>query len=392
MSVRLKDVARVVEGAEPKFGDTVIMGRWGVLMTMSSQYGANTMEVTKALEAALDEMKPVFEKEGIKLYPRLHRPATFIETALRNMKHSLALGGILVAVVLFLLLGSVRTACISLTAIPLSLLTAVIVLEKFGITINTITLGGLAIALGEVVDDSIIDVENIFRRLRENKTLAQPRPVFSVVLDASLEVRRAVVYATFIVALIFLPVLTLTGLQGSFFAPLALSYILAILASLLVALTVTPALAYLVFDKGVRKTEEPRLQHWLKAGYRRVLGFDRPLAARRHRRGGGDLRRRADAAADRGQGEFLPEFREGHFVLQVFAAPGTSLPEMLRIGHADLRGAAGQHRTSPPSSSRSAAPNWAKTRGGRIAANSMSSSSRCPARRRRRWPTRSARS
>ncbi len=169
LSVRLKDVARVVEGAEPKFGDTVVMGRWGVLMTMSSQYGANTMEVTKRLEAALDEMKPVFEQEGIRVYARLHRPATFIEAALRNMKHSLALGGILVAVVLFLLLGSVRTACISLTAIPLSLLTAVIVLEKFGITINTITLGGLAIALGEVVDDSIIDVENIFRRLRENK-------------------------------------------------------------------------------------------------------------------------------------------------------------------------------------------------------------------------------
>ncbi len=124
-SVRLKDVARVVEGAEPKFGDTVIMGRWGVLMTMSSQYGANTMEVTKALEAALGEMKPVLQKEGIQLYPRLHRPATFIEAALTNMKHSLALGGILVAVVLFLLLGSVRTACISLTAIPMSLLTAV---------------------------------------------------------------------------------------------------------------------------------------------------------------------------------------------------------------------------------------------------------------------------
>src|SRR5207245_8517963 len=116
---------------------------------------------------ALDEMKPVFEKEGITLYPRLQRPATFIEASLSNMEHSLALGAILVAVVLFLLLGSVRTACISLTAIPLSLLTAVIVLEKFGITINTITLGGLAIALGEVVDDSIIDVENIFRRLRE---------------------------------------------------------------------------------------------------------------------------------------------------------------------------------------------------------------------------------
>src|SRR5205823_10235052 len=135
----LKAVARVVEGAEPKVGGAAIQGAWRVLMTMSSQFGANTMEVTRALEAALAEMQPVFDKEGIRLYPRLHRPATFIEAALRNMKHSLALGGILVAAVLFLLLGSARTAGISLTAIPLSLLTAVIVLEKFGITINTIT-------------------------------------------------------------------------------------------------------------------------------------------------------------------------------------------------------------------------------------------------------------
>jgi CzcA family heavy metal efflux pump len=330
-SVRLKDVARVVEGGEPKFGDTVIMGRWGVLMTMSSQYGANTMEVTKLLEAALDDMKPVFEKEGIKIFGRMHRPATFIEAALRNMKHSLALGGILVAVVLFLLLGSVRTACISLVAIPMSLLTAVMVLEKCGITINTITLGGLAIALGSVVDDSIIDVENIFRRLRENKTLAQPKPVFEVVLRASLEVRRAIIYATFIVVLIFLPVLTLTGLQGSFFAPLALSYILAILASLLTALTLTPALAFLFFDKGVSQPTEPRLQRWLKTGYRRGLG----LIARWPRLIIGVVAVVCVAAATRLPffgGELLPKFREGHFVLQVSTPPGTSLLEMLRVG------------------------------------------------------------
>src|SRR2546421_7530510 len=166
-SVRLRDLARVVEGPEPKFGDCLIQGRWGVLLTMSSQYGANTLEVTRALEAALNDLKPTFDKQGITLYPGLHRPATFIQTSLSNIEHSLALGGILVAVVLFLLLGSVRTACISLVAIPLSLLTAVILLQKFGISLNTITLGGLAIALGEVVDDSIIDVENIFRRLRE---------------------------------------------------------------------------------------------------------------------------------------------------------------------------------------------------------------------------------
>src|SRR6266850_3262006 len=353
-SVRLKDVARIVEGAEPKFGDTVIQGRWGVLMTMTSQYGANTMEVTQALEAALKELDPVFKQQGIELLPRLHRPATFIEAALRNMKHSLLLGGILVAVVLFLLLGSVRTAGISLTAIPLSLLTAVIVLETFGITINTITLGGLVIALGEVVDDSIIDVENIFRRLREfqarkssgaqfpltpalspaereMRRTATAREIFNVVLNASLEVRRAVVYATFIVALIFLPVLTLTGLQGSFFAPLALSYILAIMASLLVALTITPALAYLFFGKGVRKTSEPRVQQWLKARYTRVLGFiarwPRAIIALVVL-----ICALALTQLPTGKGGFLPEFREGHFVLQVFAAPGTSLPEMLRLG------------------------------------------------------------
>ena len=349
LSVRLKDIAHVVEGAEPKFGDTLIQGRPGVLMTMSSQYGANTMDATRALEAALAEMKPVMEKQGIKIYDRLHRPATFIEVALRNMEHSLALGGILVAIVLFVLLGSIRTASISLTAIPLSLLTAVIVMQKFGITLNTITLGGLAIALGEVVDDSIIDVENIFRRMREYlarrgqtettgtgapttpATIPQPRSIFEVVLHASLEIRQAVVFATFIVILVFLPVLTLTGLQGSFFAPLALSYILAILASLLVALTVTPALAYVMFRKGVRRTEDPAVQRWLKDVYRRVLGFvshwPRVMMAA--------VLVLCIAAVTRLHtfgGDFLPEFREGHFVLQVFATPGTSLPEMLRVG------------------------------------------------------------
>jgi CzcA family heavy metal efflux pump len=331
-SVRLKDVARVVEGPEPKFGDTRIQGRWGVLMTMSSQFGANTMEVTKSLEAALAEMKPTLDKAGITLYPRLHRPATFIEMSLKNMEHSLALGGILVAVVLFLMLGSVRTACISLTAIPLSLLTAIIVLQKFGITINTITLGGLAIALGEVVDDSIIDVENIFRRLRERQAreAVGPREVVSIVLHASLEVRSSVVFATFIVALIFLPVLTLTGLQGSFFAPLALSYILAIMASLLVALTLTPALASVMFRNGVRKTEDPFLQSWLKSWYRGVLSF----VARWPRIIIGAVVILCALALTQlpSGGEFLPEFREGHFVLQVFATPGTSLPEMLRLG------------------------------------------------------------
>jgi CzcA family heavy metal efflux pump len=276
-------------------------------------------------------MKPVFEKEGITLYPAMHRPATFIEVALKHIRASLLLGGALVGVVLFLFLGHFRTAFISLTAIPLSLLTAIVLMDRFGITLNTITLGGLAIAIGEVVDDAIIDVENIFRRLRENQSAAKPRPIFNVVLDASLEVRTAVVYATFIVALVFLPVLTLTGLQGKFFAPLALSYILAIMASLAVALTLTPALSFLFFARGVRSTGEPRLQTWLKKVYVRMLGaIARAQAA--IMMFVLILCLGAAAVLPFFGGEFLPEFREGHFVLQVFAAPGTSLSEMLRIG------------------------------------------------------------
>jgi CzcA family heavy metal efflux pump len=331
-SVRLKDVAKVAEGAQPKFGDSLVQGRHAVFMAMSSQYGANTMEVTLAVEAALKEMQPIFDQEGVKLYSKLHRPATFIENSLRNIEHSLYIGGALVAVVLLLFLGHVRTAFISITAIPLSLLAAIVLLDHFGVTLNTITLGGLAIAIGAVVDDAIIDVENIFRRLRENQSLPQPRPVFNVVLDASLEVRSAVVYATFIVALVFLPVLTMTGLQGSFFAPLALSYILAIMASLAVALTVTPALCLLFFGRGGHGADETRLQAWLKRNYGRGLGFvsRRPrltivavivicvLAVTR--------------LASFSGGELLPEFREGHLVLQVQAVPGTSLPEMMRIG------------------------------------------------------------
>jgi CzcA family heavy metal efflux pump len=330
-SLRLRDIATVTEGAEPKFGDTLVMGRAGVLMTMSSQYGANTMEVTNGLDAALKELKPVFAREGIKLYPHLHRPASFIEESLANIRHSLLLGAGLVAVVLFVFLGHFRTAFISLTAIPLSLLGAIIVLDRLGVSLNTITLGGLAIALGSVVDDAIIDVENILRRLRENQALPAPRPALNVILDASLEVRSAIVYATFIVALVFLPVLTLTGLQGSFFAPLAQSYILAIMASLGVALTVTPALTLLFFSRGARGAEMPWLQRALRGGYERILRWvaRHPVAVV------GTVALLCALALSRLLflgGEFLPEFREGHFVLAVSTAPGTSLPEMLRIG------------------------------------------------------------
>ncbi|MFN7971989.1 MAG: efflux RND transporter permease subunit [Acidobacteriota bacterium] len=326
--VRIADLADVREAAEPKQGDTVVMGRPGILVTMSSQYGANTSEVTELLEKAIAEMRPVFAAEGITLYDRLHRPATFIEHAIKNVKRSLLLGGVFVAIVLFLFLLNLRTAFISITAIPLSLLTAVVVMDAFHISLNTITLGGLAIAIGEVVDDAIIDVENIYRRLRETRTGASAR---RIVLDASLEVRTAVVYATFVVVLVFVPVLTLSGLQGRLFAPLGIAYILAILASLGVALTVTPALSLLLLRRSAGKEAEPGFLRHLKAAYRRILGatLPRPAAVI-----AAVLVVFAGAAllVPFFGGEFIPQFREGHFVLQVFAAPGTSLPELIRIG------------------------------------------------------------
>ena len=214
--VRIKEVARVQDGPEPRIGDALIQGRPGVMFSLLSQYDANTLEVTRRVEAALAEMKPLFDRLGVTLYARLHRPATFIESSLHNIEHSLYLGGILVAVVLFLFLGNFRTAFISLTAIPLVAADGHHPARPVRRDANTITLGGLAIAIGEVVDDAIIDVENIFRRLRENLALPKPRSAFRVVLEASVEVRGAVVYATFVVALVFLPVLTMSGLKEVF--------------------------------------------------------------------------------------------------------------------------------------------------------------------------------
>ena len=328
--VRLADIADITYGAAPKFGDALVMGQPGVLLALSSQYGANTLEVTREVETALAELEDTFKANHIRSHNALHRPASFIETSLENIQRSLLFGAILVAVILLLFVGNLRIAFISLTAIPLSLLTAVATLSAFGVTINTLTLGGLAIAIGEVVDDAIIDAENIHRRLRENAALAAPRPAGLVVLDASLEVRGAVVYATFLVALVFMPVLTLSGLQGKFFGPLALSYIFATLASLGVAVVLTPVLCLLLLDS--KRTGAPQPQDgWLRTTYLRTVRFfiDKPklaivLVAL--------LCAGSFWAMPASTGELLPSFREGHYVIQVETAAGASLPEMKRLG------------------------------------------------------------
>lgn len=330
-NVTLGQVADVREDAEPPFGAASIEGKTGVILVVSAQYGSNILDVTRQVEQALQELTPALQPEGIELRPDLFRPANFVNTSIHNIRTSLLLGAVLVIVVLFLFLFDIRTAAVSCTAIPLSLLAAVAVMDRMGFSVNTMTLGGLAIAIGEVVDDAVIDVENILRRLRENAALEHPRPIFNVVLDASIEVRSAVVYATFAVALVFIPVLTLSGLAGRIFAPLGVAYILSILASLLVALTLTPALSMLVLGKRPPRREEPPLIHWLKNRYvslleriERIPGLVVGFVAVTTICG--------ITALPFFSTSFLPELREGHYILHMQAVSGTSLDESLRSG------------------------------------------------------------
>lgn len=329
--LRLRDVATIREGAETRFGDGSINGGPGIVIVVSGQLGSNTKTVASAVEAVLGGLAPAIAAEGLTLYPDLFRPSAFIDLAIRNVATALLVGAILVAVVLVLFLFDLRAAAISLTAIPLSLLAAVIVLDGFGFSINTLTLGGLAIALGEVVDDAIIDVENIGRRLRENRALRSPRPTLDVIRDASLEVRHSVVYATFVVALVFVPVLTMSGLQGALFRPLGLAYILATLASLVVALTVTPALTLVLLGRRERSGRDSVVLRALRDGFDRLLVRFLP-----HPRAVAMVTALvclgAVAVLPFFGSAFLPDFREGHYVVHMAAVPGTSLEESVRLG------------------------------------------------------------
>ena len=266
--LRIGDVATVVEGFPVPIGDAVINSGPGLMLIVEKQLGANTLTVTRGVEEALEQMKPALS--GVTVDPTIFRPATFIEMSLHNLSRALLVGCVLVVLVIMVFLSDWRTALISSLAIPLSLLAAGLLLHYRGGTLDTMVLAGLVIALGEVVDDAIIDVENIVRRLRLNRAAEHPQPAIKVVLDASMEVRSAVLYGSVIVVLVFVPVFMLDGLAGAFFRPLALSYVLAILASLLVALTITPALALLLLPKHLERRES-RFLGALKAQYRRML-------------------------------------------------------------------------------------------------------------------------
>ena len=327
--IRLGDVAEVKIGNPPLIGDAVINDGDGILLIVEKQPWGNTLDVTIGVEKVLEDMQPALP--GVTIDSTIFRPATFIQLSIDHLTGALWLGCLLVVVVLALFLGDWRTAIISITAIPLSLAIALLLLRWRGETINTMILAGLIIALGEVVDDAIIDVENILRRMRQNALLANPLPKLKVVLDASLEVRSAVVYASVIIVLVFVPVFFLPGLAGTFFQPLALSYILAITASLAVALTLTPALSLMLLKVKPGTHRDALLSRGMKAIYRGIL----PLFARSPW-----LAMLILIAAFTGTGwvwhtqlkeEFLPSFKERDFLMHWLEKPNTSVEASKRI-------------------------------------------------------------
>jgi CzcA family heavy metal efflux pump len=326
----LGQVAKVEIGAGFKTGDAIINGEKGVILSVTKQPWANTLTTTLAVEKALDALHTSIPKDVKLVYT--FRQADFIETAIHNMLEALAFGGLLVVFVLFLFLQNWRTVVISLTAIPLSLLAAVISLKLQGGTINTMTLGGLAIAIGEVVDDAIIDVENVYRRLRENQDRPEPRPVMSVVFEASREIRGSVFYATFIVALVFLPIFSLSGLEGKIFSPLGWSYIVAIVASLIVALTVTPGMCLMLI--GNQKSlphDEPLFSKLLKLIYSPVLSGVLKYPKTIIFAGILILIISLSPLPFMGK-EFLPTFDESNLIVASNSVPGTSLTVTSKTG------------------------------------------------------------
>ncbi|MER3427515.1 MAG: CusA/CzcA family heavy metal efflux RND transporter [Pyrinomonas sp.] len=331
-SVLLGEVAAVKEGPRIKRGDAGTNGAPAVIMSVQKQPGASTIELTEKIDDAIREIQATLPPD-IEINLRLFRQANFIQASIRNVIEALRDGAILVTVVLFLFLLNLRTTAITLTAIPLSFIVTFLVFRAFDVSINTMTLGGLAVAIGELVDDSIVDVENIFRRLRENRASPDPKPARRVIYEASLEIRSSIVYATLIVALVFVPLFALTGIEGRLLAPLGLAYITSLIASLVVSLTVTPVLAsYLLPQmKVMRHGRESFLVRFLKRWDERLLRH-----TLRHPNvvmaSAGALLVAALATLPFVGTSFLPEFNEGTLTINVLAEPGISLEESDRIG------------------------------------------------------------
>lgn len=328
--VTLKELADIRLAPALTVNDALVMGKRGVVLWVSSQFGANTLTTTRRIETALGGILPQLKAEGIQVYPALQRPANFIERALHSLEESLVVAAILIFAVLYLFFRNWRSACIIFLAIPLSLTAALMVLDRTGYTLNTMTLAGFAMSLGVLVDDAIIDIENILRRLSLNAAEPCPRPKVQVILDGCLEVRAPVVYATLVVITVFIPQLFISTVQGHLTGPLAVTFILAVIASLFVAMTVTPALCALFLSGETTRHEAGWLVR-LKSLQAGTIAF----VDRRFRLVSGLvilLLLSSLAVLPFLGGSLVPEFREGHFVMYVSSLPGTSLREMTAVG------------------------------------------------------------
>jgi len=332
--VLVRDVATVTFGTPVQRGDGSVNAKQAVILSVQKQPNADTLDLQKKVDAALDEMERAGAlPKDVKVDRYIFRQSDFISAAIQNVEEAIRDGAVLVIVILFLFLWNFRTSAITLTAIPLSIICTALIFRWFGISINTMTLGGLAVAIGELVDDSIVDVENIFRRLKENKQRPDPRPILEVVYEASSEVRNSIVYATLILLVVLLPLFFLGGLEGRMFVPLALAYIATLVMSLVVSLTVTPALSSFLIPgaKLVKEGKDSFIVRWIKAADTRVLkvtlrhpwkvlAFAALICAA------------SFASFAFMGGEFLPPFNEGTMTVNVIANPGTSLAESNRLG------------------------------------------------------------
>jgi CzcA family heavy metal efflux pump len=332
-ALTLADIAEIkLAGPIAKRGDASINGKPGVLLAISKQPGTDTITLTKRIENELASIEKTLP-EGVILNPEIFKQADFIENAIENIIEALRDGSILVAIILFLFLLNFRTTAITLVAIPLSVVVTFIIFKWFGMSINTMTLGGLAVAIGELVDDAIVDVENVFRRLRENKHKQKPEPVLKIVFKASKEIRNSIVFSTVIVFMVFLPLFAMSGLEGKVFVPLGVAYITSIVASMIVSLTVTPALCSYLLPKMKRMDDEKDgwLVHQLKAIHGKILGAALPRVKSVFRLVAILFLGALMLVSTFGR-EFLPEFNEGSFTINVTSPPGTSLEESNRLG------------------------------------------------------------
>lgn len=329
--VRVKDIAEVQEGPQIKRGDASVNAKSSVIMTIQKQPGASTIDLTNDIDKALKELSASLPK-GVKIEPDLFKQSRFIENSIHNVKEALRDGVILVLIVLFLFLMNLRTTAITMTAIPLSFVLTAIVFKIFGLSVNTMTLGGLAVAIGELVDDAIVDVENVYRRLRENKLLAKPKNTLKVIFEASSEVRNSIVIATLIVCLVFVPLFSMGGIEGRLFAPLGISYIVSLLASMIVSLTVTPVLCSYLLSKGeLLEHKDGALVRKLKQWDRHIL--DKSLAHPKTVLGvTSALFVGAVILTGLVGRDFLPRFNEGTATITVVATPGISLEESNKLG------------------------------------------------------------